>query len=437
MNIKPFSLPHDFLLGSATASLQIEGGDRNNSWYRWCEQGHIKDGSHCIVADDHWNRIDEDIHLMKKMNHQVYRMSLEWSRIEPKMGVFNDEAMEHYRDEIKKLKKAGIEPLVTLHHFSNPLWMEDREGWANPESVKWFENYTAHVVEELGEIVDDWITINEPNVYLAFGYVYGNWPPGEKSIGKYFKSARNMIHAHLKAYHKIHSIRKLMNLGKPRVGTAFHLRIYDPKRETGPNRFACRMLEWLFQDIFIAGMIDGKLMFPVGTGQYPEGKGVYSDFFGINYYTRDIVSFSLNPAQAFAKMEVKENAPINDLGWEIYPEGISRISKEMYLRYRLPIFITENGTCDSKDVIRSKYIYDHLYQISQAIDEGIPIQRYYHWSTMDNFEWIEGLSARFGLVHVNYENQKRTINRSGRFYAEVCKAKEVTPKMISKYFHKI
>jgi len=171
--MEPFALPEDFLLGTATASLQIEGGDRNNSWYRWVQTGHVKDGSSCIVADDHWNRVSEDIELMKQLHQQTYRMSLEWSRIEPARGQFNKDAIQHYRRELQQLTSAGIRPLVTLHHFSNPLWLEDAGAWTNPDVISLFERYTAYVVENLGDLVSDWCTINEPNVYLASGYVLG------------------------------------------------------------------------------------------------------------------------------------------------------------------------------------------------------------------------------------------------------------------------
>ncbi len=429
---KPFSLPEGFMLGTATASLQIEGGDKNNSWYRWAEQGHIKDGTHCIVADDHWNRVDEDIQLVKQLNSKVYRMSLEWSRIEPHKGQFDKAAIDHYRDEIQKLISAGIKPLVTLHHFSNPLWLEDSGSWLNEEAIDSFEAYTAYVVSQLGDIVSEWVTINEPNIYLIMSYAFGHWPPGKKSILDYFKGAKNMILAHIKSYKKIHELRKEMGYEDSMVGVAFHLRVYDPKKGTAIEKLVAKNTERLSQEIFVAGMTEGKLIFPVGSG-YPMGKGKYFDFFGINYYTRDIISFTPDLGKAFAKTEVKEDAPINDLGWEIYPEGLYRLCKSYYDRFKLPIFITENGTCDSRDAFRTEYIYDHLYQVKKLVEDGVDVQRYYHWTLMDNFEWIEGLSARFGVVEVNFDTLERTIRKSGRFYSELSENNGVTADMIERY----
>jgi len=430
--MQAFQLPKDFLFGTATAALQIEGGDRNNSWFRWCEQGHIKDGSHCILADDHWNRVAEDIDLMKKLNHQVYRMGLEWSRIEPRKGQFSTDALAHYRKEIELLVKNDIKPLVTLHHFSNPLWLEDQGGWLSEEVVGLFERFTEVVVNHLGDLVSEWITINEPNVYLAMGYVTGEWPPGEKNIMHYFKGAKYMIFSHIKAYQKIHTIRQDRGFKDTLVGVANHMRVFDPQHGTAREKLSCYLYDLLFQDLFIAGMVAGRLIPPVGTG-YPLGKGYYMDFFGLNYYTRDIISATWNPAALFGKIEVKKGVPTNDLGWEIYPEGIYRISKQYYERFRVPIFITENGICDKHDRLRARYIYDHLYQIKRLIDEGVDVQRYYHWTLMDNFEWIEGLSGRFGLIEVDFDTQERKIRKSGEFYAAMSKNKGVSRDMIKKY----
>ncbi len=432
--MKPFALPEYFRLGTATASLQIEGGDTNNTWYRWSRQpGHIADGTDCSVADDHWNRVREDVGIMKKLNVSVYRMSLEWSRIEPSEGTISRKALDHYRDEILQLKKAGIEPLVTLHHFSNPLWMEDSGGWASESAVGRFARYTEAVVRRLGDLVSEWVTINEPNVYLTFGYVAGNWPPGEKNIGMFLKGARVMIRAHIAAYRKIHEVRAGMGFSDTKVGAAHHLRIFDPKTGSAGERLACFLQNRLFHEIFITGMSEGKYILPLGAG-YPMGKGNYQDFFGINYYSREMVSFNIkNVGQMFGDISTREGAPVNDLGWEIYPEGLYRFCEHYYRRFKLPIYITENGTPDKEDRFRPRYIYDHLSQVCRLIEAGVDVRRYYYWSFLDNFEWAEGLDPRFGLVAVNYKNQKRTVRKSGKLYAEICKKKGVTDAMIRNY----
>ncbi len=431
--MKPFQFPASFLLGTATAALQIEGGDRNNSWYRWAETGHIRDGSHCIVACDHWNRVAEDIALMKQLHCRIYRMGLEWSRIEPEPGHFDEAALAHYRDEVEQLLAARIHPLVTLHHFSNPLWLEERGGWLHPETPALFERYTRQVVRTLGDLVAEWITINEPNVYLAMGYIEGLWPPGKKGdIPGYFKGARQMILAHIRSYRALHQERHHLGKSDTRVGVANHLRIFQPKNDTPLERWSCRLYERFFQEIFLMGMGEGRLIFPLGKGR-SAGRDRYMDFLGINYYSRDIISGSFNPLNLFGKREVAAGAQVNDLGWEIYPQGIYQICKKYGTRFPIPIYVTENGTCDQRDSFRSRFIYDHLFQLHRAIREGVDVQRYYHWTLMDNFEWVEGFRARFGLIAVDFETQQRTIRRSGHFFGEICRQQGITPEMIGQY----
>jgi beta-glucosidase len=433
--MNPLQLQKNFMMGSATAATQIEGGDQNNSWYRWCrESGHIHDGSSCIRADDHWNRYREDIQLMKELHHDIYRMGIEWSRIEPEQGKFDLAAVRHYRDEISLLLQNSIKPLVTLHHFSNPLWFEDMGGWENKNAAALFTRFTNLIVNELGDLVSDWVTINEPNVFLINGYERGIWPPGKKNILAMFKAFRNIALAHIQSYREIHQIRaKRCFPGETRVGVAHHLRIFDPADNRFRNKFPAKIIQYLSQDLFLESMGHGKFSFPLGFGNYPLGRGKYYDFIGINYYTRDIVSLAFEPANMFGKLTVKNNAPCNDLGWEIYPEGLYRLCTLYYQKYQASIFITENGICDAADSRRAKFLYDHLQQVTRLQQEGIPVERYYHWSLIDNFEWLEGESAAFGLIANNYETQQRTVRKSGQFYGEICAKKAITEEMIEKY----
>jgi len=435
--MKEFKLPPDFLMGSATSGFQIEGGDRNNSWYTWCEQpGRIKDSTSCFRAADHWNRYTEDIAIMKELHHDVYRMGVEWSRIEPEQGRFDQTAVDHYRHEIELLLRNGIKPLVTLHHFSNPNWLEQAGGWGNPLIVRHFTEYTRYVVNKLGDIVSDWVTINEPNVYLACGYAQGVWPPGKTDFTLLFKILRSMIEAHISSYHEIHKIRSERNFkGDTLVGVAFHLFLFEAKNGLLQNKLPTRLYRYLFQDLFIEGFGFGKMNVPLGFGGHPFGMGKYLDFLGVNYYTRNLVRFTWNPMNLFGDLLVKENVPVSDVGTEIYPEGIYHVCCSCYNKYKLPIFITENGLCDADDTRRTKFIYDHLQQIARLIGEGIPVKRYYHWSLLDNFELEQGESARYGLVDNDFTTQERTIRKSGWFYGEACWEKAVTQEMIRQYLY--
>lgn len=430
---EPFRLPESLLLGSATASVQIEGGDTFNNWYRFCEQGRVKDGTHCIVADDHWNRYEEDIAWMKQMNHKIYRMSIEWSRIEPERGKFLAEPLEHYRNEIQLMLENGIQPLVTLHHFSHPIWFEDMGGWANPESVPLFLAYAERVVERLGDLVAEWVTINEPNVYLESTYSSANFPPEKPSFVNYFRGVRHMTAAHIEAYKLIHRIRTQKGYADTRVGTALHIRVFDARGSGGLDSLACKFVDYVFHTLFLEGMIRGKFNFPIGFGGYPYGKGNYCDFFGLNYYSRDMVAFSWNPLRLFATLSVKEGVNTNDMGWEIYPDGLYRICQKYWGVYGKPIYITENGICDASDSQRTAFLYEHLKTVKKLVDDGVPVERYYHWSLLDNFEWDEGLQRRFGLIEVDYETQRRTIRRSGQFYGRLAQHYEITEEMIDEF----
>lgn len=419
---EPFSLPEGLLLGTATAATQIEGGDRNNSWYAWCEKEHIHDGSTTLNANDHWNRWREDIELMADLGLGACRMGVEWSRIEPTEGKFDASAMEHYREELKLLQEKGIEPLVTLHHFTNPLWFEKMGAFENDRCVVLFRRFVKYTVEALCDLCRNFITINEPNVYGTLSYMFGEWPPGKKSFPSTTRVFKSLTLCHLNAYRDIHEIFLAKGRPEPRVSFANHLRVFHPAREKNAfDRLGARTLSYLFQDALTDGMFTGRLRFPIGGGA-PLGEGRFCDFIAINYYTRGSVRGFGNGTFA--------DVPKNDLGWEIYPEGLAQVMKEQHKKYGLPIWITENGTCDKKDAFRAKYIYDHL---KAAVGTGLPFERYYYWTFLDNFEWLEGESAPFGIVQCDFKTQERTIKRSGEFYSEIIRNGGVTEQMIGEY----
>ena len=415
-------LPETFLLGTATAGLQIEGGPARNSWYRWADQGHIKDGSHPSRANDHWRRYEEDVELIRRLGSHTHRLGVEWARIEPDEGVFDADALARCRREIELLRDAGVIPLVTLHHFTNPLWVEDDGGWLDERIVDRFERYVRHVVGELCDLVTDWVTINEPNIYLLEGYVLHEWPPGRSSLVDYLRGTRRMIEAHRAAYTAIHEIARERAV-PARAGVAHHVRVFDPAGGFVASLLA-RMIEHLVQGVFLDGTINGTRH---RRDRGASGPGRFSDFLGINYYTRDIVRPAWAPAQGFARREVAEGRPTNDLGWEIYPEGLSRLVERYATKYSLPVWITENGIPDSRDELRASFITAHLNEVAGLVARGINVERYYYWTLVDNFEWVEGEAARFGLYHCDFETQERRLRESGKLYREICRTRRFTP----------
>ncbi len=433
--MKAFKLNPDFLLGSATAATQIEGGDTHSNWYTWSLLNKIKNGESSITAADHYHHVEEDIALMKKMNHKIYRMSIEWSRIEPKEGYFSTKGMNHYLKEIKLLNEAGIKALVTLHHFSHPQWFEEKGQWTKASNIKYFLRYVKTVVTHLKDLVNEYVTINEPNVFAMDSFIDGKYPPGKKDdLVSYFKVSKNMITAHLEAYDLIHELRLSLGYDDTLVGFAMHLAYLESSSDGFYVKQGKKTLNYVFHELFLSGMILGKLKFPLGNKNYP--KKLYCDFLGVNYYSRHMIYPSKKLSMLFNEVRMKENLADNeksDLGWEIYPEGLYELLKEMDERFNLPLYITENGLADAKDKNRAHFIYQHLSVIKKLLDEGVNVQRYYHWSLLDNLEWNDGYEPRFGLIHVDYDTMQRTIRPSGKFYGEIARNNEITESMIKKY----
>ena len=411
------------LLGVATAATQIEGGCDTTNWADWAKTpGHIADGTTPVRATGHWERWREDTELMASLGIQTYRFGVEWARLEPQPGVFSDEAFAHYRDEITLLRDKGIRPLLTLHHFNNPRWFESMGAFEHPDCVPIFLRFVERVVTELGDLVEDWCTINEPNVYATFGYLYGVFPPGAKSLPRTLRVMTNLAHAHITAYELIHALRA----GKPtRVTFAIHLRVFDPANPANPvHRALARAQEFLFQEAVTEAMCTGRFRMPL---RRPAGirEGRYYDALGINYYSRSWVSKIGDAA--------RPGAELNDLGWEIYPEGLERVARWAHDRWPAPIWVTENGTADNTERFRTQFLHDHLEIVSAARATGLPFERFYHWCFVDNWEWAEGEVPRFGIVALDYATHERTVKPSGRFYADVIAAGGVTAEIAARH----
>lgn len=405
-------------LGVGTSATQIEGGKLDTDWNEWYQKGHIADGSDPARAADHYARWKEDAAIMAQMGIRHYRMSIDWARVQPTPDCFDEAALAHYREEILALSEKGISVLLTLHHFTNPMWFVKKGGFLSQDAPHFFCKYVQKVVETLGDLVAEYVTVNEPNVYMCNGFLFGIWPAGKRSILAARKVYTNLIRCHIAAYKLIHLLRPASDT---RVGIADHLRAFAPfnARNRWQTFLAKTAQRWAQEDL-TEGMLRGKCRrFVKKHPDICEGK--YYDFIGINYYTRNtLYNFSVG---------FRKNAPQNDLGWEIYPDGI-RILCEQMKQYGAPIYVTENGICDNDDSKRVQFIFDHLRVLFAA---DAPVERYYHWSLMDNFEWADGESARFGLVHIDYETQRRTLKKSGAFYKEIIENQGVTEQMVKDF----
>ena len=417
-----FKIPENMLMGVSTAATQVEGGDVNSNWNDWYERGFIKDGTNPATDNDHWIKWKEDTELLSKIGIQIYRFGIEWARIFPEEGKISEEAILRYREELSLLREKGIRPLLTIHHFTNPMWFETKGAFTKRENLHYYLELVELAARRFGDLCSDFITINEPNVYATNSYFFGVWPPAEKSFSKTLAVMENLAYCHIKAYEILHKIREEMGFFDTMVGCANHLRVFAPKSEKNLwHKTAAKLTSFLFQDALTDAMTLGKFSFPLKNfGNLPKGE--YTDFIGLNYYTRSTV--------AGIGDGVRENSPRNDLDWEIYPDGIVECAQKLYDVLPRPIWVTENGTCDNSDSFRCRYLFEHLEKLSCS---KLPFERYYHWCFCDNLEWIEGNSAKFGLVSIEPETMERKIKKSGEFYSKIIEKGGVSAEMFEKY----
>ncbi len=401
--------PKNFLWGAATSSYQVEGNNANADWWPWeLKVGHKPSGAACR----HYELYEQDFDLIQRMHHNAHRLSIEWSRIEPKEGQFDQNEIAHYASVIKALRKRGIEPIVTLHHFTNPIWLADKGGWENPDVVRLFVRYCEVMTKALMSDVHYWNTINEPTIFISHAYLFGWWPPQKKSLWSLKKAHDTMVSGHIKAYRRMKEIYQQNNLPSPMISIAHHMQDFVPCTDTWLNRFAVELrYKWLNFEFLDQLQRSNTL-----------------DFIGFNFYSRQLVDVKgFTPQNLLGDICKDGHHPVkkNFLGWDIYPEGIYHVLLRLK-KYNVPIIISENGICTNEDSQRWDFIQTHLRMIHKAMSEGVDVRGYMHWSLLDNFEWDKGFAPRFGLINVNYDTFERTIKDSALKYAEVCKTGQIS-----------
>lgn len=371
--------PNGFLWGSATSAYQVEGGIENNDWAQAAREGKIPAAGR---ACDHYNRYEEDFDIAKSLGQNAHRFSIEWARVEPEEGRFDEGAIEHYRKVIMVLRERGLEPFVTLWHFTLPIWFAKIGGFENHRAPEIFARYCEYAVGRLGDRANFWITINEPMVYASQGYFRGIWPPFKKNIFKFMKVVDNLAMSHNVAYQKIKFVQPLAQ-----VGIAKH-QINFEANSNPANRLLAKFLIWFWNHRFLAKISKSQ------------------DFIGVNYYFHKKFG---NKKYGLRKTIDYEKS---DLGWDIYPKGIYNVLMELK-RYRKSVYVTENGVADAEDRLRTRFIKDHLYWVYRAIHDGVDVHGYFYWSLLDNFEWDKGFEPRFGLIEMNYKTMERKIRPLG------------------------
>tara|TARA_Y100001968_G_C19392138_1_gene736197 strand:- start:198 stop:1586 length:1389 start_codon:yes stop_codon:yes gene_type:complete len=426
INLDDISFPHSFIWGTATASHQVEGNCKNN-WSEF-EKGRKDDGTPNIKdsqisgsACNHWNRYKEDISLISKLGVKHYRFSLEWSKIEPKMGTYNDEALEHYSNLIDELIQNDIQPVITLHHFAHPIWFDKLGAFEKEENISHLISFSKKVFNEYSDRVEYWCTINEPGVVAVQGYFTGMFPPGVQSGPATAEVFKNLLESHVQIYH---CLKNQKNGSKAKIGIVKNINQFEPWRRY-------HIFDWLFtlclNHIFnwatIVFLETGKLKFRVPGLMWLTHKNKLAknslDFFGLNYYSHNHIKFNLFKKD-YSELKYHSRDTMTDMPYTIYAEGIYR-AINLVSTLDVPIIITENGVADKDDNIRSEYISKYLYAVNKSINDGYNVIGYYYWSLMDNFEWAFGYDMKFGLYSVNFSNQKRTLRDGSKTFVSIVK----------------
>ena len=399
----PLKFPKNFLWGAATSAHQVEGNNHND-WTEWekenaerlsQESGGKYPPENYISgrACDHYNRYEEDFDLAKEMEHNVHRFSIEWSRIEPEEGKFNQDEIEHYRKVIQALRARGIEPFVTLWHWTMPVWFARKGGFEKNGNIKYFVRFCEYVTKEFKDDVTFWITLNEPEIYTTSSYLKGVWPPQKQNLISYLLVIKNLIKVHRESYRIIKKIEPSAQIGIAKNNIYFEA--YQNKIN---NWILKKFIDWWWNFYFLNRIKNCQ------------------DFIGLNHYFHNRIKN--------LKFGQNENKKVSDMGWELHPEAIYYVLKDLK-KYNKPVYITENGLADTKDENREWFIKESLKNIHKSISEGVDVRGYFYWSLLDNFEWDKGFWPRFGLVEIDYKTLKRKPRPSSKIYGEIVKREEL------------
>ena len=425
-----YHFPKGFVWGTATAAHQVEGGNDNNDWAAWENQeGRIHKGDKAGLACDWWNgRWREDLDRAAEAGQSAHRMSVEWSRIQPAPDRWDEDALDRYRAILQGMHERGMQPMVTLQHFTLPLWLAENGGWENDDIPGLFEAFVRRTVTALKEYNTCWVTINEPNVDMYSSYIDAVFPPGKSEPAAAYHTILNVLRSHTLAYHTIHEIQP-----QAQVGMAHQYHGFIPAHKYSPlDALVVGMSHQAFNDVFPMALTNGRVRFLHKSTRLPAAADT-QDFFGLNYYTCEVVGFSLSAKDFFQKRWYPPEAKPSPFGFNAsYPVGLF-MGLEWANSYGLPIHITENGIEDSQDDFRREYLLTHLHQVWRALNHNIPVRSYYHWSMIDNFEWERGWDMQFGLWTFDRETQVRTPRPSAALYAAICKENAISHAMVEEY----
>ena len=439
------AFPDHFLWGSATSAYQVEGspladGAGPSIWHRFVRTPNlVANGDTGDVACDHYRRYAEDVALMRTLGMNAYRFSIAWSRILPQgRGAVNPAGLDFYERLVDALLEQGIEPLVTLYHWDLPAALDDRGGWLNPDVAQWFADYAAVVFRRLDDRVSMWSTINEPWVVTDGGYLHGALAPGHRNRFEAPIATHHLLRAHGTAVQAYRAV------GTHRIGIVVNLEPKYPASDEAADRAAVTRAD---------AYMNRQYLDPVFFGRYPdELREIFGeawpewtaddmalvkqpiDFVGVNYYTRSVTRCDPQAWPLRASAVRQPRATYTETGWEVFPQGLTDTLMAVKERYgNPPVYVTENGAAffdppvaegdRVPDPLRVSYLRAHIAAVHAAVESGADVRGYFAWSLLDNFEWSLGYAKRFGIVHVDFDTQKRTLKDSALFYARVIASK--------------
>lgn len=397
------AFPKGFFWGASAASYQVEGGIENVDWAKAAKEGRVPA---CGLACDHYHRYESDFDLAKSLGHNAHRLSVEWARIEPEEGKFNEEEIAHYRNVLEALHARGMTPMITLWHFTLPLWFVEKGGFEQKNSPEIFARYCAHVVEKLADLCTHFSTMNEPIVYASNGWLRGSWPPfkrftctdfvnitntnkkhevradkGLHGLFLFLRVRKNLSLAHNAAYRAIKLKRRDVD-----VGLVKHV-IFFEGNGNPINKIKAWVANWQWTHVFM------------------ERTYQHCDSIGVNYYFHK-------------KFGDRATYQKTDMNWDVYPEGIYG-ALNILARYNKPLYVTEAGVADAEDTLRTDYIEKQVEGVRRALSAGVDVRSHMYWSLLDNYEWALGFEKRFGLIAIDYQTLERTIRPSAYVYKEI------------------
>lgn len=393
-------VPDNFFWGAALSAYQTEGGNFNSDWSRWEKKKKLNP---CGDACRHYEFYENDFKLARNLNLNSLRFSLEWSRLCPGPKDFSQNELEHYCKVMTALAAARLTPIITLHHFTNPVWFVQKGGWLKASNIDYFLHYVRTAVKAFKEHCFFWFVFNEPMVYVYNGFMTGRWPPGARSLGDVYRVMENITRAYTIAREEIKAIYAINNLPVPQVSITKHMRSFMPCDKTSRvEAFFARFRDRNFNMAFLG----------------PLAKAGKLDFIGVNYYCRDYIKKgSLYGRDCLADHHIERK---NALGWNVAPEALYDLLVRLSF-FELPIIVSENGTAEKYNDHYEHFLLAHLKSVGLAIQKGIDVRGYFWWSLLDNFEWDLGFTPRFGLCEVNYKTYERKIRPFALTYAKICK----------------